>query len=74
MTNDEPCDDCGCGLADGNVTTEEVDVEVGLDFSVMIRRFLEQNTKLDEETIIQKVEICPERVTALIEGDGDSGS
>ena len=70
----DPCENCGCGIASDDVETEAVELDLGMDFSVMVRRHLEKHTRIDENDLIQKVELCPEKVVAYIEADGNTGA
>ena len=78
MTDSNPCENCGCGLADDSIETNEVHLDIGLDFSVMVRRYLEKHTAISDDDRIQQVTICPEEITALVEADpetdGESGA
>ena len=65
----KPCDDCNCGMAEDDVDTEEVELSLGMDFSVMVRRYLEKNSDIDETDRILKLEICPGEVVAHLERD-----
>lgn len=69
-----PCEDCACGLADEPVedaeTVETVDLSTALDFSVLVRDYLERYDLVDEDDRVLRVEVCPERVRAHIDRSG----
>ena len=59
----EPCDNCTCGLADGDRELKETEFPLQLQFASVVRSHILGQTGIDPDTaFIKSVEICPEKV------------
>lgn len=64
----EPCENCGCGLVGGAEETKTETIPVDMDFEKAVRDYVLDQLGLDQEdTFLQKVEICPGTVEVTYE-------
>lgn len=65
----EPCDDCACALSDDNAEVETIECEVDPtdEFPTMIRDGLEDVTEVTEDDLVQRVELCPSKLTVTVQ-------
>jgi hypothetical protein len=59
----EPCEDCSCGLAAEDKSTQTTEIPAELQFQSIVRDYvLDQLDMDDEDTFIEQVTICPQKV------------